>query len=157
MLEIEEKFNITVNLPQTCVLCFEEITKENGRNRNGLCFHSLDWNHDNWSWGNKVPMHMKCHLAYHSLAANTDKRFRANTTTLSLMPYSNDSERVLYTIRRLRNKNIPVTKTKIMQSTGWLKDKTEKILIDMLNSGTIERVTTTKSNRSYYHYVEALQ
>lgn len=65
-LEIEKKLKITVFLPQLCHFCGEEITELYGRERDSLCFHSLDEDHDNWNPTNKVPAHKRCHDSYHS-------------------------------------------------------------------------------------------
>lgn len=65
MLEIEQRLNITITMPQTCHFCGEEIVKKYGRESESLCFHSLDGNHDNWDPANKVPAHIKCHTSFH--------------------------------------------------------------------------------------------
>ena len=154
MLEIEKKLNTVVNLPQVCTGCKEDITKKNGTNGDSLCFHSVDDDHNNWVWGNKVPMHNRCHLAYHSLKEKTDRHIKANATRLSFMPYNNDEERVLYVIGRLHSNGIEATKTKIMQQTAWLKDKTGNILDKMVAENTIKRVVAYSSSRRYVHYEE---
>jgi len=65
MLEIEQKLNITVSLPQICYFCKGDITTF-GMKSESLCFHSLDGNHNNWDPENKIPAHKNCHLRYHN-------------------------------------------------------------------------------------------
>lgn len=47
-----------------CYFCNKPITKL-GREKESLCIHSLDENHDNWDKENKVPTHRKCHTSFH--------------------------------------------------------------------------------------------
>ncbi len=162
MLEIERKLNIVVNMPQRCSMCKKQVKKRNGNSSAGvktgdyLCFHSIDGNHDNWEWGNKAPMHIRCHLGYHSMAENTDRHAKASITKFLKSGALEDNERVLLTIKRLRRDNITVTKTKIMQSTGWRKDKTKEILNEMIKRGEILALPAKSGNKTYVHYVELL-
>ena len=61
-----EKYKIILlEKPLTCYYC-EELIIVKGVTKNGLVFHSLDGNHDNWDSANKVPTHRKCHPKLHS-------------------------------------------------------------------------------------------
>lgn len=51
--------------PLDCYHCNNLIIVR-GVTREGLVFHSLDGNHNNWSPENKVPVHRKCHPKVHS-------------------------------------------------------------------------------------------
>lgn len=156
MLEIEKKFNIVVNLPQTCVLCFEEITKKNGKDSDSLCFHSLDDDHDNWSWNNKVPMHFGCHVRYHTTGIGLDRSAKMVSTIMARIPKICDKDRLLHVISLIRSKNKPATKTRIMQTTGWKTDKTTPLLGDMVSKGIIKALKVNgNKTRTYVHYVEA--
>lgn len=52
-------------MPQICYFCGEGIIKKRGQDRDCLCFHSVDGDHDNWAPSNKVPAHQGCHNSYH--------------------------------------------------------------------------------------------
>lgn len=52
--------------PLNCHFCGEEIIEVGGRPReNSLVIHSLDGNHNNWDFENKVPAHNHCHASHH--------------------------------------------------------------------------------------------
>jgi len=109
-LEIERKLNITIHMPQVCVFCGEEITEKYGTNGDCLCFHSIDDNH----------------TGYHMLLENSiDRRRKISKTKRDKSLYSNDEERVLYVIGRLNKQGMETTKTRLMQQTGWRKNKTK--------------------------------
>ena len=53
--------------PILCYFCREEIVKLDGQESESLHIHSLDGNHDNWDFKNKVAIHGKCHAKLHHL------------------------------------------------------------------------------------------
>ena len=152
-VQIQKEFNIVVNLPQICSMCKGKITVMTNKGH-GLCFHSLDGDHDNWSWGNKVPMHNRCHLAYHSLRGNTDRHVKGVNTKKLGYPYGNDEERIVYVINLTRERGLTATITRIMQQTGWRTAKVRPMLEKMVAEGKILEVPGKSRNRAFIHYVE---
>jgi len=91
----------------------------------------------------KMERHLKHYNKMRTIAARVRK-----TTTRS---FKDDQTRVIYTIQRLEGKGEKVTKTKIMQSTGWLKDDCQAILDAMLATKQI-RMYTGMSGRTKVTY-----
>lgn len=156
-LEIEKKLNVTIHMPQICSYCDEEITEKYGLDGECLIIHSIDGNHDNWTMHNKTPMHKRCHMSHHMLIDNSrGVRRKIKKIKRDLSLFKTDEEQVLYVIRRLKDKGLEVTKTKLMQQTGWRKDKTRTILNKLLMEDKI-RMVFGYSNRSYVHYEEVTE
>ncbi len=45
-----------------CHFCGETVTTLEGRESQSLVIYSLDGNHENWDYPNKVPAHRGCHM-----------------------------------------------------------------------------------------------
>jgi len=49
-----------------CYFCSKEIMKFDTYARDAVVIHSLDENHENWNFFNKVPAHGGCHSVFHN-------------------------------------------------------------------------------------------
>lgn len=69
--------------PIFCYFCNEGITLLHGRPRNNsLIIHSLDRNHENWSFDNKVPAHHNCHMRFNNKGEKCNFYGKPNKTML---------------------------------------------------------------------------
>jgi len=91
---------------------------------------------------------MERHLDHYSKIRSVAARVR-KTTTRSFLA---DQDRVTYTIQRLEGKGKKVTKTQIMQSTGWLKDDCQAILDAMLATKQIKLYTGMSDRTKVTYY-----
>ena len=60
--------------------------------------------------------------------------------------------RVFAVIKHLEGRSKFPTKTKIMQTTGWLKDKTQDILDYMVEEGLLTKERMKRGHRPAYFY-----
>ena len=132
--EIQE-LNIIMRLPQICEYCGENIVlfgngHENGDGAERLLFHSINGIHSDWRWGNKIPLHRKCHSAYHmnmtrdwSVAFSNHKRVRT------------DDVMILDSFAR---NGSPMTKSELLNNVGTMNAKRMNCaLIVLKNMGRI--------------------
>jgi len=91
---------------------------------------------------------MERHLVHYGKLRVVSARVRETTTR----SYSSDVERVRYTIKRFEGEGKKVTKTMVMQSTGWLKDDCQAILDAMLATKQIEMYSGMSGNRKVTYY-----
>lgn len=91
---------------------------------------------------------MEKHFDHYSRMRFVASRVRGTTTR----SYSSDQERVVYTIKRLEGEGKKITKTIIMQATGWLKDDCQAILDAMLATKQIEMYHEVSGTRKVTYY-----
>ncbi len=91
---------------------------------------------------------MERHLVHYGKLRVVSARVRETTTR----SYLSDQERVRYTIKRFEGENKKVTKTMIMQATGWLKDDCQAILDAMLATEQIEMYTGMSGIKKVTYY-----
>ncbi len=89
------------------------------------------------------------HLVHYNKLRVVAARVRPTTTR----SYLTDIERVKYTIKRFEGEGKKVTKTMIMQSTGWRKDDCQAILDAMLATNQI-KMRQDKSGTKMVTYYE---
>lgn len=103
--------------PILCYFCNLEITVLNGKAPDSLCFHSLDFNHDNWSPENKVPAHKKCHNSHHSTHSSVETRLKislANSGDKCYMWKGDDAKSQAKSIRK-RSEERRIRKAKLLE------------------------------------------
>lgn len=64
---------LPLDTPVLCNYCGDEINLT-GICSEGVVFHSLDGNHENWDPANKVPVHRKCHPRVHKEIRKTRRK-----------------------------------------------------------------------------------
>lgn len=95
----------TFSIPLLCYFCGLEVTVLNGKAPESLCFHSLDFNHDNWSPENKVPAHKKCHNSYHSMHSSLETRLKISLANSGDKCYNWKGDNAKPQAKKIRNRN----------------------------------------------------